>query len=70
MHEQSVIGTFTNNANLDAIVWVPPCETVHAVKPFTRVQVINRSLTINGEGPLVTGYLLYPTKRPFPTREV
>jgi hypothetical protein len=45
-----VIRARADDAHLDAILGIPPRETVEAVDPLARVQVIARPLAIDGEG--------------------
>ena len=49
MHEERVIWPRANDANLDAIFWVPPRETVEAVKEVAGVEVIAGALANDGE---------------------
>jgi hypothetical protein len=49
MHEERVIWPRANHANLDAIFWVPPRETVKAVKAVAAIEIVAGALTIDGE---------------------
>jgi hypothetical protein len=46
---KSVIWPRANHANLDAIFWVPPRETVKAVKAVAAIEIVARALAIDGE---------------------
>ena len=46
-HKQSVVGTSTNNSDLDLVLLVPSCEAVDNVDSISCVQVINGTFTVD-----------------------
>jgi hypothetical protein len=50
VHEESVVGTSTNDSYFDAIFRIPPCISVKDIDIITSVQVIDSTFTVNFEG--------------------
>src|SRR5581483_1524929 len=50
-----MIGTRADHAHLHAVFRIPARETIEAVKALARVQIIDGSLPVNGEGSRITG---------------
>ena len=46
-HEESVVGTGTNDPNPDAETFVPSCEAIHHVDAISRVQIIDGTLAVD-----------------------
>jgi hypothetical protein len=46
-HEESMIGTGADNADLYSVLLVPSCETVDDVDAVSCVQVVNSSLSVD-----------------------
>ena len=46
-HEESVVCTRADNANLDLVLLVPSCETIDNVDAVAGVEVIDSTLTVN-----------------------
>jgi hypothetical protein len=49
VHEERVVGTRADDADLDAVFRVPAREAVEAVEPIARVEVVDRALAVDGE---------------------
>jgi hypothetical protein len=60
VHKKGVIWPRANDADIDAILWVPSCETVEAVKSLACVEVVERTLPVDLEGVLVEGDINRP----------
>lgn len=46
-HEESMVGTSTDNPDSDAVLLVPSCEAVDDIDAVSCVQVINSSLSVD-----------------------
>jgi len=53
VHEEGVIRQRANNADLHAILQIPSGETIDAVEPLARVEVIDSALAVDCEKVLV-----------------
>jgi hypothetical protein len=60
VHEKRVIWPRTDDADLDAILWVPTREAVETVESLACVEVIERALAVDLEGVLVEGDINRP----------
>src|SRR5262249_15243164 len=57
VHEKRVIGARTDDPHPDTILRIPAGKTVETIEPLARVQIVNRSLAIDREGPHLAGYV-------------
>lgn len=46
-HEERMVGTRADDADLDLVFLVPSCETVHNVNSISRVQVVNGTFAVD-----------------------
>jgi hypothetical protein len=53
MHEEGMIGTGADDANLDAVFGVPSSESIKDVNMVSSVQVIDGTFSVDLEGVLV-----------------
>mmetsp|Transcript_23072 Transcript_23072/g.27225 ORF Transcript_23072/g.27225 Transcript_23072/m.27225 type:complete len:271 (+) Transcript_23072:215-1027(+) len=52
VHEEGVIGAASNDPDLVAIIWIPPCKSVKDIQPGTSVQVVDGSFAVDPEAAL------------------
>lgn len=53
MHEQSMVGTGADDANLDAVFGVPSGESIKDIDVVSSIQVIDSTLSVDFESVLV-----------------
>lgn len=46
-HEQSMIGTRADNADLDSVFLIPSCKTIDDVDSISRVQVVDSTFSVD-----------------------
>ena len=56
VHEQGMVGSGTDDADLDAIFGIPAGETIKDIHEFARVEVVDSTFTIDFEG--VCGHVI------------
>jgi hypothetical protein len=49
-HEESMVSACTDDADLDAVLWVPSCKTVENVNKLAGVEVVDGTLAVDLEG--------------------
>jgi hypothetical protein len=50
VHKQGVVGSGSDNSDLDSVFWVPTRKTVKDVNVFSRVQVVDSTFSVDLEG--------------------
>lgn len=55
VHEQGVVGSGSDDSNLDSVLGIPTCVSIKDVDVFSGIQVVDSSLSVNLEGVLIHG---------------
>ena len=46
-HKQRMIGTSTDDSNIDAVSFVPPCIAIHDVDTIASIEIIDRTFSVD-----------------------